>query len=196
MCVFQIHYLRLTTAILHHEKSRKYLLNNVLYPSVSFRSSYTIWSTSSHVVLNKITFDVMRSVVFFYIKTPLRVKEAGLEELILTTWWPTHFDKEVRGAYHGHFQSRYPSFTLHCCRNRTWPEQFLLWRMVVCPSNRGKTSERQPMRPQMNDWGAGLMREAVRDWRRGSKVRLSLHGDTHTRSFVRCIFTVQCVSIL
>ncbi|CAB1439436.1 unnamed protein product, partial [Pleuronectes platessa] len=51
---FQIHYLRLTTAVLHHEKSRKYLLNN----------------------------------------TPLRVKEAGLEELIPTTWWPTHFDKE------------------------------------------------------------------------------------------------------
>ncbi|KAM4741401.1 E3 ubiquitin-protein ligase RNF123 isoform 3-T6 [Anableps anableps] len=66
---FQIHYLRLTTAILRHEKSRKYLLNNVL-------------------------FDVLRSVVFFYIKTPLRVKEAGLEELIPTTWWPTHFDKE------------------------------------------------------------------------------------------------------
>lgn len=34
--------------------------------------------------------------MFFYIKTPLRVKEAGLEELIPTTWWPTHFDKEVR----------------------------------------------------------------------------------------------------
>ncbi|XP_047202936.1 E3 ubiquitin-protein ligase RNF123 isoform X2 [Girardinichthys multiradiatus] len=66
---FQIHYLRLTTAILRHEKSRKYLLNSVL-------------------------FDVLRSVVFFYIKTPLRVKEAGLEELIPTTWWPTHFDKE------------------------------------------------------------------------------------------------------
>uniref|UniRef100_A0A3Q2EBQ1 Ring finger protein 123 n=1 Tax=Cyprinodon variegatus TaxID=28743 RepID=A0A3Q2EBQ1_CYPVA len=64
-----IHYLRLTTAILRHEKSRKYLLNNL-------------------------TFDVLRSVVFFYIKTPLRVKEAGLEELIPTTWWPTHFDKE------------------------------------------------------------------------------------------------------
>ncbi|KAJ8361011.1 hypothetical protein SKAU_G00175360 [Synaphobranchus kaupii] len=29
---FQIHYLRLTTAILRHEKSRKYLLSNVLYP--------------------------------------------------------------------------------------------------------------------------------------------------------------------
>ncbi|XP_077386783.1 E3 ubiquitin-protein ligase RNF123 isoform X1 [Festucalex cinctus] len=66
---FQIHYLRLTTAILRHEKSRKYLLTHVL-------------------------FDVLRSVVFFYIKTPLRVKEAGLEELIPTTWWPTHFDKE------------------------------------------------------------------------------------------------------
>ncbi|XP_062843168.1 E3 ubiquitin-protein ligase RNF123 [Trichomycterus rosablanca] len=66
---FQIHYLRLTTAILRHEKSRKYLLSNVL-------------------------FDVLRSVVFFYIKTPLRVKEAGLEELIPTTWWPAHFDKE------------------------------------------------------------------------------------------------------
>uniref|UniRef100_A0A8B9JWK6 E3 ubiquitin-protein ligase RNF123 n=1 Tax=Astyanax mexicanus TaxID=7994 RepID=A0A8B9JWK6_ASTMX len=67
---FQIHYLRLTTAILRHEKSRKYLLSNVA------------------------TFDVLRSVVFFYIKTPLRVKEAGLEELIPTTWWPTRFDKE------------------------------------------------------------------------------------------------------
>ncbi|XP_073718060.1 E3 ubiquitin-protein ligase RNF123 [Misgurnus anguillicaudatus] len=66
---FQIHYLRLTTAILSHEKSRKYLLSNVL-------------------------FDVVRSVVFFYIKTPLRVNEAGLEELIPTTWWPTRFDKE------------------------------------------------------------------------------------------------------
>ncbi|MEQ2258301.1 hypothetical protein XENORESO_015250, partial [Xenotaenia resolanae] len=68
---FQIHYLRLTTAILRHEKSRKYLLNSVLYPS-----------------------DITIVLVFFYIKTPLRVKEAGLEELIPTTWWPTHFDKE------------------------------------------------------------------------------------------------------
>ena len=48
------------------------------------------------VSLTEVTFDVLRSVVFFYIKTPLRVKEAGLEELIPTTWWPTHFDKEVR----------------------------------------------------------------------------------------------------
>ncbi|XP_077582387.1 E3 ubiquitin-protein ligase RNF123 isoform X2 [Stigmatopora nigra] len=68
---FQIHYLRLTTAVLRHEKSRKYLLGHVL-------------------------FDVLRSVVFFYIKTPLRVKEAGLEELIPTTWWPAHSDKEGR----------------------------------------------------------------------------------------------------
>ncbi|XP_069792976.1 E3 ubiquitin-protein ligase RNF123 isoform X2 [Narcine bancroftii] len=65
----QIHYLRLTIAILKHERTRKYLLGNVL-------------------------FDVLRSVVFFYIKTPLRVEEAGLEELIPTTWWPTRFDKE------------------------------------------------------------------------------------------------------
>ncbi|KAI9514345.1 hypothetical protein NQZ68_034147 [Dissostichus eleginoides] len=57
---FQIHYLRLTTAVLNHEKSRKYLLNNVLYPP----------------------------------NTVILVKEAGLEELIPTTWWPTHFDKE------------------------------------------------------------------------------------------------------
>ncbi|KAJ3601932.1 hypothetical protein NHX12_029693 [Muraenolepis orangiensis] len=64
---FQIHYLRLTTAILHHDKLRS---------------------------LTRHTFDVLRSVVFFYIKTPLRVKEAGLEELIPTTWWPTRFDKE------------------------------------------------------------------------------------------------------
>uniref|UniRef100_A0AAY5KFJ3 E3 ubiquitin-protein ligase RNF123 n=1 Tax=Esox lucius TaxID=8010 RepID=A0AAY5KFJ3_ESOLU len=52
-----IHYLRLTTAILRHEKSRKYLLSNVLYLFIG-------------------------------------VKEAGLEELIPTTWWPTRFDKE------------------------------------------------------------------------------------------------------
>uniref|UniRef100_A0A8C8VMA6 RING-type E3 ubiquitin transferase n=1 Tax=Pelusios castaneus TaxID=367368 RepID=A0A8C8VMA6_9SAUR len=65
----QIHYLRLTAAILKHEKSRKYLLNNVL-------------------------FDVLRSVVFFYIKSPLRVEEAGLQELIPTTWWPNRFTKE------------------------------------------------------------------------------------------------------
>ncbi|XP_069500288.1 E3 ubiquitin-protein ligase RNF123 isoform X2 [Ambystoma mexicanum] len=65
----QIHYLRLTIAILKHEKSRKFLLNNVL-------------------------FDVLRSVVFFYIKSPLRVEEAGLQELIPTTWWPNRFNKE------------------------------------------------------------------------------------------------------
>uniref|UniRef100_G3WZ84 E3 ubiquitin-protein ligase RNF123 n=1 Tax=Sarcophilus harrisii TaxID=9305 RepID=G3WZ84_SARHA len=65
----QMHYLRLTIAILKHEKSRKFLLNNVL-------------------------FDVLRSVVFFYIKSPLRVEEAGLQELIPTTWWPNRFNKE------------------------------------------------------------------------------------------------------
>ncbi|NXA00742.1 RN123 ligase, partial [Nesospiza acunhae] len=67
----QIHYLRLTIAVLKHEKSRKYLLSNVL-------------------------FDVLRSVVFFYIKSPLRVEEAGLQELIPTTWWPNRFTKEGR----------------------------------------------------------------------------------------------------
>uniref|UniRef100_A0A8C3RNA6 RING-type E3 ubiquitin transferase n=1 Tax=Chelydra serpentina TaxID=8475 RepID=A0A8C3RNA6_CHESE len=67
----QIHYLRLTIAVLKHEKSRKYLLNNVL-------------------------FDVLRSVVFFYIKSPLRVEEAGLQELIPTTWWPNRFTKESK----------------------------------------------------------------------------------------------------
>jgi len=72
----QIHYLRLTIAILRHEKSRKFLLSNVL-------------------------FDVLRSVVFFYIKSPLRVEEAGLQELIPTTWWPHRSGREVgplRGA--------------------------------------------------------------------------------------------------
>uniref|UniRef100_A0A8C9EXX2 E3 ubiquitin-protein ligase RNF123 n=1 Tax=Pavo cristatus TaxID=9049 RepID=A0A8C9EXX2_PAVCR len=66
-----IHYLRLTIAVLKHEKSRKYLLSNVL-------------------------FDVLRSVVFFYIKSPLRVEEAGLQELIPTTWWPNRFTKESK----------------------------------------------------------------------------------------------------
>ncbi|XP_075795694.1 E3 ubiquitin-protein ligase RNF123 isoform X1 [Pelodiscus sinensis] len=67
----QIHYLRLTAALLKHEKSRKFLLSHVL-------------------------FDVLRSVVFFYIKSPLRVEEAGLQELIPTTWWPSRFPKEDR----------------------------------------------------------------------------------------------------
>ncbi|MBW04691.1 E3 ubiquitin-protein ligase-like protein, partial [Eschrichtius robustus] len=66
----QIHYLRLTIAILSHEKSRKFLLSHVL-------------------------FDVLRSVVFFYIKSPLRVEEAGLQELIPTTWWPHRSSREV-----------------------------------------------------------------------------------------------------
>lgn len=38
---------------------------------------------------------MLRSVVFFYIKSPLRVEEAGLQELIPTTWWPNRFTKEV-----------------------------------------------------------------------------------------------------
>ncbi|KAB0396972.1 hypothetical protein E2I00_000553 [Balaenoptera physalus] len=67
----QIRYLRLTIAILSHEKSRKFLLSHVL-------------------------FDVLRSVVFFYIKSPLRVEEAGLQELIPTTWWPHRSSREVQ----------------------------------------------------------------------------------------------------
>ncbi|XP_057343518.1 E3 ubiquitin-protein ligase RNF123 isoform X3 [Manis pentadactyla] len=65
----QVHCLRLTIAILRHERSRKFLLSNVL-------------------------FDVLRSVVFFYIKSPLRVEEAGLQELIPTTWWPHRSSRE------------------------------------------------------------------------------------------------------
>uniref|UniRef100_A0AAQ4NVI5 B30.2/SPRY domain-containing protein n=1 Tax=Gasterosteus aculeatus aculeatus TaxID=481459 RepID=A0AAQ4NVI5_GASAC len=59
-----------------------------IIPDLGFQIHYLKY------LLNNFTFDVLRSVVFFYIKTPLRVKEAGLEELIPTTWWPTHFDKE------------------------------------------------------------------------------------------------------
>ncbi|CAO2633588.1 E3 ubiquitin-protein ligase RNF123 [Lemmus lemmus] len=69
----QIHYLRLTISILRHEKSRKFLLSNVL-------------------------FDMLRSVVFFYIKSPLRVEEAGLQELIPTTWWPNRSSREGRDS--------------------------------------------------------------------------------------------------
>ncbi|ERE75627.1 E3 ubiquitin-protein ligase [Cricetulus griseus] len=69
----QIHYLRLTISILRHEKSRKFLLSNVL-------------------------FDMLRSVVFFYIKSPLRVEEAGLQELIPTTWWPHRSSREGRDS--------------------------------------------------------------------------------------------------
>lgn len=40
---------------------------------------------------------MLRSVVFFYIKSPLRVEEAGLQELIPTTWWSHRSSREVRG---------------------------------------------------------------------------------------------------
>lgn len=46
--------------------------------------------------LTRASFDVLRSAVFFYIKSPLRVEEAGLQELIPTTWWP-HWGREVGG---------------------------------------------------------------------------------------------------
>lgn len=45
--------------------------------------------------LTTTSFDVLRSVVFFYIKSPLRVEEAGLQELIPTTWWPHRSSREV-----------------------------------------------------------------------------------------------------
>nr|KAF6311113.1 ring finger protein 123 [Myotis myotis] len=69
----QIHHLRLTVAILRHDKSRKFLLSSVL-------------------------FDALRSAVFFHIKSPLRVEEAGLQQLIPTTWWPPHPGKEGKDS--------------------------------------------------------------------------------------------------
>nr|XP_032822269.1 E3 ubiquitin-protein ligase RNF123 isoform X1 [Petromyzon marinus]XP_032822271.1 E3 ubiquitin-protein ligase RNF123 isoform X2 [Petromyzon marinus] len=68
----QIQHLRLVLAILKHEKSRKFLLGNVL-------------------------FDVMRFVVFCNVKTPLRVEEAGLDETIPITWWPTNLQQQQQG---------------------------------------------------------------------------------------------------
>lgn len=50
--------------------------------------------------LTSVSFDVLRSAVFFYIKSPLRVEEAGLQELIPTTWWP-HSGREVGGPHPG-----------------------------------------------------------------------------------------------
>lgn len=47
------------------------------------------------LALTPASFDVLRSVVFFYIKSPLRVEEAGLQELIPTTWWPHRSSREV-----------------------------------------------------------------------------------------------------
>lgn len=45
--------------------------------------------------LTTTSFDVLRSAVVFYIKSPLRVEEAGLQELIPTTWWPRRSNREV-----------------------------------------------------------------------------------------------------
>lgn len=55
-------------------------------------------TTLQCVALTIVSFDVLRSVVFFYIKSPLRVEEAGLQELIPTTWWPHRSSKEVGSA--------------------------------------------------------------------------------------------------
>lgn len=143
--VFQIHFLRLTTAVLHHERSRKYLLNSVLYPCFCCLLAAACPSNPQlERVLNLLTFDVMRSVVFFYIKTPLRVKEAGLEELILTTWWPTHFDKEVRGV-----------FTIHTS---------LAWLLltVAMTTHRGRTSVSRWTRARTSACGGERTSEAAR----------------------------------
>lgn len=52
------------------------------------------WQSSA---LTCASFDVLRSAVFFHIKSPLRVEEAGLQELIPTTWWPHRSGREVGG---------------------------------------------------------------------------------------------------
>ncbi|XP_066900284.1 E3 ubiquitin-protein ligase RNF123 isoform X3 [Kogia breviceps] len=119
----QIRYLRLTIAILSHEKSRKFLLSHVLYPLLATRqarhgvpsgplggrnkyrgcqalslavppSSVPVTSLHRALAWKWACFDVLRSVVFFYIKSPLRVEEAGLQELIPTTWWPHRSSRE------------------------------------------------------------------------------------------------------
>lgn len=51
----------------------------------------------SRTCLDGSSFDALRSAVFFHIKSPLRVEEAGLQQLIPTTWWPPHPGKEVGG---------------------------------------------------------------------------------------------------
>lgn len=43
------------------------------------------WSSA----LTTTSFDVLRSIVFFYIKSPLRVEEAGLQERSLPRGGPT-----------------------------------------------------------------------------------------------------------
>lgn len=61
--------------------------------------------------LTSTSFDVLRAAVFFYIKCPLRVEEAGLQELIPTTWWPHRSGREVGGlgGVAGGSQSEGPS---------------------------------------------------------------------------------------
>uniref|UniRef100_A0A8C4K8W8 E3 ubiquitin-protein ligase RNF123 n=1 Tax=Dromaius novaehollandiae TaxID=8790 RepID=A0A8C4K8W8_DRONO len=64
-----------------------------IIPDLGLQVSCISKSTGIFNVLDYL-FDVLRSVVFFYIKSPLRVEEAGLQELIPTTWWPNRFTKE------------------------------------------------------------------------------------------------------
>ena len=60
---------------------------------------YRVTCSGRSSALTTTSFDVLRSVVFFYIKSPLRVEEAGLQELIPTTWWPHHSGREVGGGH-------------------------------------------------------------------------------------------------
>lgn len=69
---------------------------NSLQGSFSLRFTDTLVLNYHPISLIPSRFDVLRSVVFFYIKSPLRVEEAGLQELIPTTWWPNRFNKEVK----------------------------------------------------------------------------------------------------
>ncbi|EFB13925.1 hypothetical protein PANDA_009342 [Ailuropoda melanoleuca] len=99
----QTHYLRLTIAILRHEKSRKFLLSNVLYPPLAARQGRCVVSSGvafgkQSSALTTTSFDVLRSAVVFYIKSPLRVEEAGLQELIPTTWWPRRSNREGKDS--------------------------------------------------------------------------------------------------
>ncbi|KAL2091632.1 hypothetical protein ACEWY4_013895 [Coilia grayii] len=79
--------------ILKELEKFRFLVADIRIPTIRKK---TFKSQQSGTAVAWYIFDMLRSVVFFYIKTPLRVKEAGLEELIPTTWWPTCFDKEGR----------------------------------------------------------------------------------------------------
>lgn len=62
-----------------------------------FMRVYGVFFGEQSFVLTIVSFDVFQFVVFFYIKSFLRVEEVGLQEFIFIIWWFYRLSREVGG---------------------------------------------------------------------------------------------------